>query len=326
MEQLAISGWDALPAGTRLAGGHLHDVRRIVVSGFVLIAKRVACGPAWPGRVRRLEQGEEVARLAAAAGLPAVPAYMVGESPVITVPGGAVLFFPDVPGEPPLPQSKGPDIADCHWAGRTLACLHRLPMSPTLAAEGALWPTTPPDHWPALLASAPNLAGEADLLAHWSCRYVEAYPQLSSTVVIGHGDFAPRNVLVGDGFRRIVDWEHAGPVEPSTEFAVLALDWSRAPDGQVDADAFAAVLDGYVAAAPGQNLPVPLGLVGRAGRLMAWTRFNLEQAAEHGPHPFLERAELALAELRLQTENETTWTSWYRGSPYSSEPTVLINQ
>ncbi|MFB7785220.1 phosphotransferase family protein [Streptomyces vinaceus] len=325
MERLAVGGWDALPPGVRLAGGHLHDVRRIVFSGVVLIAKRVACGPAWPGRVHRLEQGEEVARLAAAEGLSAVPAYLVDRSPVIEVPGGAVLLFPDIPGEPPQAQSKGPDTADCHWAGRTLAGLHRLPMPPACAAEGALWPVTPPDHWPALLAAAPDLAGEADLLALWSRRYTEAHPRLSSTVAVGHGDFAPRNVLVSGASRRIVDWEHAGPVEPSTEFAVVALDWSRTPDGQVDADAFAAVLDGYVAAAPGQERPSPVGLVGRAGRLMAWTRFNLAQAAEHGPHPFLERAQLALAELRLQLDNETTWTDWYR-VPTRPGPNVLINQ
>ncbi|MFF1442760.1 phosphotransferase family protein [Streptomyces sp. NPDC058295] len=314
-------GRAGLPEGEPLVGGFLHDVRRILLAdGSRVVVKRIGRRSTDASGGDRFRLGESVARAAVRHSIPAVPAYLVADGdPVLCLGDTELLFYPDVPGTILSTADRAADPDRCRRAGELLARIHLLdlPQRPfSDAGETPLWDTMEDVPWDRLLAGLRRRTGggpsraDAALLTHWSRAYADVLPGLSGRSCVGHGDLAPRNIIVHGHEDAVIDWEHAGLTEPWTELAVVALDWSSGPGVGVNRAAFSAVVNGYLATAGGGS-PDPNALVGRAGRLLAWLLYNSRLAMRHGTEPYLERVETTLQLLRVQADLMTELTTWF---------------
>ncbi len=318
--ELRRRGPAALPPGERLTGGFLHDVRRVVLAdGSRVVVKRIGRRSDASG-ARRFRLGESVARAALRSSVPAVPAYFIeAGDPVLRVGDTELLIYPNIPGTVLSTAEHAIDPALCRRAGELLFRIHRmrLPGRPFVAAgETPLWDTTVDVPWARLIRALRRRTGsrltaaDATLLTHWSEAYAAVLPRLSQRVSVGHGDLAPRNVIVHEQGDAVIDWEHAGLTEPWTELAVLALDWSSNARGRLHGPAFRAALHGYVrngSAGP----PDADALVGRAGRLLAWSLYNAQLALRDVSGPHLERVETTVQLLHVQAESMVELTEWF---------------
>jgi len=82
-------------------------------------------------------------------------------------------------------------------------------------------------------------------LYEWNRRYLTSMKYLESSLVIGHGDIDPKNVLWCDYQPIIIDWESAGYLNPAHEFIIDALYWSNVKE-KIDKEKFFAFLNGYL--------------------------------------------------------------------------------
>ncbi|WP_405193143.1 phosphotransferase family protein [Streptomyces anulatus] len=318
--ELRRCGPAALPAGERLTGGFLHDVRRVTLAdGSQVVVKRIGRRSEASGE-RRFRLGESVARAALSSSVPAVPAYFIeAGDPILRIGDTELLIYPNIPGTVLSTAEHAVDPGLCLRAGELLSRIHRmrLPRRPFVAAgETALWDTTVDVPWARLIRALRRRAGsrltavDAALLTHWSEAYAAVLPRLSRRVSVGHGDLAPRNVIVHEQGDAIIDWEHAGLTEPWTELAVLALDWSSDPGGQVRGPAFLAAVHGYVRNGS-VGPPDADALVGRAGRLLAWSLYNAQLALRDTTGPHLQRVETTVQLLHVQAESMVELTEWF---------------
>ncbi len=322
-----------------MTGGYLHRVLRVSLAAggsaggsavVKLIDPVVIPATGWD----RLRDAEAVARNAAAAGVPAVAAYAPAGDPLVELADGTgALVFPHVTGRI-LPLDALPDVALAAAAGTMLGRLHAAGLDPgpfLRRGEEPLWEPVEPSAWRPLVtpAGSPVLTGLLPLLEDWSARYAHGRGALGRVVVAGHGDLSPRNVLwsgVGSagpvgtaGTARptghVIDWEHAGPVDPAVEAATGAVEWSRDPAGRVDPASFRAFVRAYRSTPAGHFLD-PAGLLGCAGRLMAWLAYNLGRAAGESPEPdgvHLTRAVQAAGWLRGLDTQWRQLEQWLEG-------------
>ena len=132
-----------------------------------------------------------------------------------------------VDGSPVGASTKG--LADP--LGRLLGRLHAA--APAAGATPGRWYTTTPSAstWQDLVVRSANrpwgagLAGRlADLVQHTGL--VAAAGAAPDALVVGHRDLHPENLLLGeDRVLRAVDWEDAGPTDPSRELAKVLVQW-----------------------------------------------------------------------------------------------------
>lgn len=163
--------------------------------------------------------------------------------------GGQVRLSHWVEGDPP-----GPATGVLAGAlGALLAHLHRA--APPTHEEPVAWFTTTPTKgdWTELTRAAAGrewgerLAARLGDLAAYA-RIVRRAGPGAGPWVVGHRDLHPDNVVVApDGSLRALDWEDAGPVDPSRELAKALAQWHT--DGeQVDERAVRATVAAYRAA------------------------------------------------------------------------------
>jgi Ser/Thr protein kinase RdoA (MazF antagonist) len=134
--------------------------------------------------------------------------------------------------------------------GTLLAQLHR--WAPPTREEPVAWFTTTPTEgdWADLACSAVDrpwggrlVARLGDLAAY--AQIVERAGPGSGPWVVGHRDLHPDNVVVApDGSLRALDWEDAGPVDPSRELAKVLAQWHTDGD-RVDEQAVRATVAAY---------------------------------------------------------------------------------
>jgi aminoglycoside phosphotransferase (APT) family kinase protein len=134
--------------------------------------------------------------------------------------------------------------------GTLLAHLHRC--APPTHEQPVAWYTTTPTEgdWAELARSAVDRPwGErlgarlGDLAAY--ARLVERAGPGAGPWVVGHRDLHPDNVVVApDGSLRALDWEDAGPVDPSRELAKVLAQWHIDGD-RIDEQAVRATVAAY---------------------------------------------------------------------------------
>jgi aminoglycoside phosphotransferase (APT) family kinase protein len=320
----AALAWFGLDAGqpataVRLAGGDLHEVWRVGTrpGHVVKMVDPTALGPAGP---QRLRYTEHVARAAADVGVPAVAARHRDGDPLVVLDGGTVaLVFRYIVGERGRPGS-----ANAAEAGRMLAALHRADLpAPPGEQPDPLWAPVPAQDWSTLLdrlrhhTSGPvrelaeAVTASLPVVLHWSMEYAGCRPRLDAAVppVVSHADLSPGNTLWHGDRGYLIDWELAGWVQPQVELATAALDWSCAPGRKPSRAALEAFLHGYRAGG-GRYEVTSDAILGRAGRQLAWLRYNLQRLVDD---PGLARlVPVATDALTMFLQYDTGHRDWSR--------------
>ena len=261
-----------------LTGGLLHKMFRLETEGGVFAAKALN-----PGILRRPEamgnylRSEEIARSAAAAGFPALPALTLSGEPLVRTGEQYWMLFPWAEGR----ALRGDDIRPEHCArmGALLQQLHGL--FPAEERAPAAQPI-PSGCWTELLNEGADQPWAEPLrqllpsLRIWTEQGSEAPSALEQGQVLSHRDMDPKNVLwtrteAGDQ-PLVIDWEAAGRVHPLQERLETALCWSD--DGRQTC-CFDAFMGGYGPLPPdASRLAEQAAAAVVLGRL-DWLRYNL---------------------------------------------------
>lgn len=83
-----------------------------------------------------------------------------------------------------------------------------------------------------------------EMLYDWSAEAINSAKQISSDMVISHGDLDPKNVLWDDK-PVLIDWECAGYRNPKQDLIETAIYWSESESGEINKDKFLSFIDGY---------------------------------------------------------------------------------
>jgi Ser/Thr protein kinase RdoA (MazF antagonist) len=134
--------------------------------------------------------------------------------------------------------------------GALLAHLHRA--APPTREQPVAWFTTTPTEavWSDLARAAVDRAWGERLAARLGdlaacARVVDRAGPGTGPWVVGHRDLHPDNVVVApDGSLRALDWEDAGPVDPSRELAKVLAQWHTDGD-RIDERAVRATVAAY---------------------------------------------------------------------------------
>lgn len=272
-----------------LSGGHLHDVVRVPLrGGGSAVCKLISPGVVPAADVAWLRRTERAARDLRPAGVDAVTAHTsaTGDPVVVVGDGRPGLVFDFVAGST-VPPGQLPSTRQASRAGTVLGRLHSHALDATWFTDRGGHPLWPVVHVNQISDAATALgmrvtralSGDLPLLQRWSRRYAAVERHISDAVVVGHGDFAPRNLIWHSDGVSVIDWEHAGPVHPQVEAAIAVIEWSQTARGVVreaNADAF---LSSYLSARDGVDIGVQhVAAVG--GRFMSWALYNLHCAID----------------------------------------------
>lgn len=84
----------------------------------------------------------------------------------------------------------------------------------------------------------------SEILNDWNAEAVNSAKQISTDMVISHGDLDPKNVL-WDVKPILIDWECAGYRNSKQDLVETAIYWSENDSGEIDKDKFLSFIDGY---------------------------------------------------------------------------------
>lgn len=273
------------------------------------------------------ENTERIAALMAQSGVPAIASLNATTNPVLEIGVSVFLVYPWIEGKT---LALGPvDAATAHAIGAALGRIH------TVDTSTAEWPqvesaveTFRDDEW-VLLArrgAAESLPWAATLreiqssLVIWNSRYRRTVAGLFKTQVISHRDLDQKNVLWPDERSPlIVDWESAGPINPTVELADVALNWSGLTVGEPDPSIFRAVLAGYRGAGGTLHDEPRDALYALLARWLAWLEFNIHRSLGEAAWTTTERdlgtreAVDALAVIQRLASGVDLYASWLAG-------------
>ena len=307
-------------------GGLLHRMWRISAARGDFAVKEL--NPAIMRRAGIREEYRRTERIAAAmaaAGVPALPALDAAGEPVRAVDGAAALVYPWIDGET-LPDTAA-DPQRARRIGAILARMHALQLEAS-SLQTPPWEGRVDRDWEPLVrrAAAASLPW-ADVvraalpeIAAWLATYQQAMGVLHRTLVVSHRDLDQKNVLWRDAQTpAIVDWESAGPINPTVELAGVALNWSGHEVGQPDAAVFAAAIEGYHEAGGAIHDAGRDALAGCLGSWLGWLTFNMRRSlGELGSGPderdlSIRETFASLAALRSLADDLETWAKWMDG-------------
>ncbi|OIB00453.1 aminoglycoside phosphotransferase [Paenibacillus sp. LC231] len=84
----------------------------------------------------------------------------------------------------------------------------------------------------------------SEMLNDWNAEAINSAKQISTDMVISHGDLDPKNVL-WDVKPILIDWECAGYRNSKQDLVETAIYWSENDSGEIDKDKFLSFIDGY---------------------------------------------------------------------------------
>ncbi|MDQ0112751.1 phosphotransferase [Paenibacillus harenae] len=310
-----------LAEAEQVSGGYLHQMWLIHTTSGRYALKRLnpeimARPEARPNYLR----SERVARAAAAAGIPAVLAIALQNSPLADIAGSTYMLFEWIEGSMLSPSER--DDRHARTIGELLERLHRLqlPDMPSLS-----WKVYPQSHWEALLERgsrchmpwSQSFEARRQSLLEWNKLFEDASMQLRHKAAVSHCDLNPRNVLWSSGGRpSIIDWESAGPTHPTLELIDAALSWSERDEGQIDRLAFMAVIEAYAKAGGEAHAPIEAAIYGRMGGMLDWLEYNMRRSmdtvifGEDEQKLGAEQADFTFASLQTLSANVPVWAEW----------------
>ncbi|MGO4538404.1 phosphotransferase [Paenibacillus sp. 2TAB19] len=304
-----------------ISGGYLHQMRLIhTTTGRyalkVLNPEIIARPEARPNYLR----SEQVARAAAAAGIPAVLAIAVQGNPLADIAGSTYMLFEWNAGSMLSPSER--DNRHARAIGELLYRLHELEL-PDMPSPS--WKVYPQSHWESLLERgirshmswAQSIEARGQALLEWNKLYEDACVQLRQKAVVSHCDLNPRNVLWENGSEPyLIDWESAGPIHPTMELIDAAISWSEQEDGNIDRSAFMAVIEAYAKAGGMAHTRIEDAIYGRMGSMLDWLEYNMRRSidtavfGEDERKLGAEQADLTFASLQTLTADVQIWSEW----------------
>jgi Ser/Thr protein kinase RdoA (MazF antagonist) len=160
--------------------------------------------------------------------------------------------------------------------------------------------------WAGRLRATLRLLAEVEALA--AARAAKTVPLL-----ITHSDLVPGNVLVSmEGRPWIVDWDDAGPWNPTEEVAAAVVSWSSGALGEPDEPVALALVEGYRQAGGGLQEHSPTVLAGSLSAVANWLELNVRRSLrEATSQPFHAQADAevagALSELAWRLARLDRW-------------------
>jgi thiamine kinase-like enzyme len=160
--------------------------------------------------------------------------------------------------------------------------------------------------WAGRLRATLPLLAEVEALA--AARAATTVPLLMT-----HSDLVPGNVLVSmEGRPWIVDWDDAGPWNPTEEVAAAVVSWSSGALGEPDEPVALALVEGYRQAGGGLQEHSPTVLAGSLSAVANWLELNVRRSLrEATSQPFHAQADAevagALSELAWRLARLDRW-------------------
>tara|TARA_R110000823_G_scaffold47903_19_gene122010 strand:+ start:4118 stop:5158 length:1041 start_codon:yes stop_codon:yes gene_type:complete len=270
-----------------VSGGFHHRMWRLDQPGASYAIKQFAddVDIADVATRERLNATEVVAREFAGRGIPALASLSHGGQHLQVMDGEAYLVFPWTDC-----KARGKNDIEPHHLVRVsgiLAAMHRADIQVAGLQPPPAWPHTADSVTELLqLARERNVPEAGYLLEHREYlldvvqRQAAAQAVLSRHVVVSHGDLDHKNVLWSDaGEPLLIDWESAGPINPTHEMLMEALDWSGIT-AQFELEPFENFLLAYVesggAIAQGS---IEAALQASTGAWVNWMLYNVGRAA-----------------------------------------------
>ena len=246
---------------TRLYGGFLHKMYRVVTESDVYAVKRL--NPhvmARPTAAANFRRAEELERKLADTHLPLLPS-LTGMQEV----GGDYFYvFPYFDGKA-LTEGEITS-AHCEIVGKILAKLHQVEQKTEPINREIL-----SFDWDEFDLS------EEDKTLLWQMQAAANSAALPPLSAICHNDMDPKNVLWDGMDCRVIDLECLDYGSPYIETLETALCWAGYESGTVDFDRFAAFVGAYAASGGDLNTDWKAVYHANAGRL-AWLHYNLLRA------------------------------------------------
>lgn len=233
-----------------LTGGLLHRMHAIeTISGRYVVKSLNSEIMRRPTAMQNYITSELIANYAADF-VPALPAKKFNESSIQKVDNQYYLIFDWIKGKILTPNEI--NTIHCEKIGSILSCLHMA----NFLELGIL--NTRSDNrqltdWNDYLKKGQENGTEwstlfsenIESLCNWNTVAVNSAKQLTSELVISHGDLDPKNVMWDQGDPILIDWESAGYRNPKQDLIETAIYWSENELGVINKDKFFSFLDGY---------------------------------------------------------------------------------
>ncbi|MCL2446185.1 MAG: phosphotransferase [Oscillospiraceae bacterium] len=250
-----------------LAGGHLHRM-------FALQTQRgkYAVKALNPQVMQRspakadIENGERIARIAAAHGIAAPHAKELTQ-----IQGQYYLVFDWVNGAPRYHDAI--NETHCQTMGKLLAKLHDIDFSAV-----ALQADEPADELIDWQPYADILRDDLHDIYRWNEQLLAAQQRLPCHHVISHRDLEPKNVMWQDDRPIVIDWEAAGLVHPLCDLVETALAWARDEHHALSPTKFKAFVGTYHQHAPLTCDNWQAVLTISFGNHLGWLAYNCRRA------------------------------------------------
>lgn len=232
----------------RITGGLLHMMYKVETQTAVYAIKAIN-----PQIIKRPPAmghyifSEKVARLAEKNNIQALPAKVIKDRCIHNIDGQYYMVFDWFEGV----QLKGCDIkpVHCKAIGKMLAEIHQLDCS-TLIQEEEPNTTSEMIDWQQYLKTSTNqpwhelLKDNLALLMAIEKKTQLATEYIKKETIISHRDLDSKNVLWKGEEPLAIDWEAAGPVNPTVELLEVALSWSTV-NSKTDKNHFKQVIQTY---------------------------------------------------------------------------------
>lgn len=272
-----------------VAGGLTHRLLRVETAraswALKLLSPRTTQGQS--GRAQ-LERAEELARIAAHSGVPALVARRGNSGTALHQIGAQwVLLYPWIGGQT-LPASAAAPARCAQmgaWLGRVHALQVRFPGQDEPVPEAF-----ERGHFAGIVARAKEkdapyvkaLGAALEAIEDANAVAMRAQCQLRAGWVTGHLDFDQKNVLWNGDAPTILDWENAKPIHPALEAMGAALSWAGQSAGAPQFDSFAAFLRAYLGENAVEIADLETAVDGVTGKWIIWLEFNLQRMLEPG--------------------------------------------
>ncbi|GAC1361329.1 MAG: hypothetical protein NVSMB44_14710 [Ktedonobacteraceae bacterium] len=158
------------------------------------------------------------------------------------------------------------------------------------------------------------------MLLQWTQRYEDAGEKLMRHLVVSHRDLDQKNVLwPTSATPKIIDWEAAGLVNPTTELVSVALTWSGLAAGAVNKAIFTELIEAYLQAGGVLEDASLDALHGLLGTWLGWLLFNMRRSlgesitTEDERQLGIRETMSTLAILRSLAQHTETWATWLDG-------------